>query len=68
MCVVCDQRFNQVENVNSSLQSSSLFVSDSEEARYKLYTDVLERFPRASAPKRIPLTFTTGWTTIQSVN
>lgn len=33
---------------------------ESEEARWKLYTEVEERFPRASAPKRIPLTFTTG--------
>lgn len=33
---------------------------ESEETRLKLYTDAEGRFPRASAPKRIPLNFTTG--------
>ncbi|KAL4230867.1 N-alpha-acetyltransferase 15 [Mactra antiquata] len=33
---------------------------ETEEIRWKLYTDVESRFPRASAPKRIPLNFTTG--------
>lgn len=33
---------------------------ETEEERLKLYTDVEEKFPRASAPRRIPLSFTTG--------
>lgn len=33
---------------------------ETEEARWKLYTDTEKIFPRASAPKRIPLNFTTG--------
>lgn len=31
-----------------------------EEETLKLYTDVEEQYPRASAPRRIPLSFTTG--------
>ena len=33
---------------------------ETEEERLKLYTDTEEKFPRASAPRRIPLSFTTG--------
>lgn len=33
---------------------------ESEEVRWKLYTDIEQRFPRASSPKRIPLNFVTG--------
>jgi len=35
-------------------------ITESEECRWKLYTDAEEIFPRASAPKRIPLQFVTG--------
>ncbi|XP_052228174.1 N-alpha-acetyltransferase 15, NatA auxiliary subunit-like isoform X2 [Dreissena polymorpha] len=33
---------------------------ETEEARWKLYTDIGKKFPRADAPKRIPLSFVTG--------
>ncbi|XP_064608201.1 N-alpha-acetyltransferase 15, NatA auxiliary subunit-like [Liolophura sinensis] len=34
--------------------------AESEEDRMKIYEEVLEKFPSASAPKRLPLNFTTG--------
>ena len=37
-----------------------IYYSETEEARWKLYTDTEKIFPRSSAPKRIPLNFTTG--------
>ncbi|WAR00461.1 NAA15-like protein [Mya arenaria] len=33
---------------------------ENEGVRYKIYTDAQSRFPRASTPKRIPLSFVTG--------
>ncbi|KAK3576854.1 hypothetical protein CHS0354_012909 [Potamilus streckersoni] len=36
------------------------FQLDGEEEQLKLYTEMQEKFPRTAAPRRIPLTFTTG--------
>ena len=40
--------------------SNSLLFSDNPDDRYNLYMQYAETYPRAQAPKRMPLTFTTG--------
>lgn len=37
-----------------------MMLTESEEARLKLYEEAHEKFPQVSAPQRLPLNFATG--------
>ena len=50
------------------LDSNQFLVVVTIEARLKIYDDVAEKFPRAQMPKRLPLDFLSGQSTVDIVN